>query len=141
MQHQVKVGVGLYILNNKRQLLLGLRQGAHGTGTWCAPGGHLEFNESFEQAAVREAWEETGLNIDPQTVKVAGVTNDIFPAEQKHYITIQLLATNPPKEAPQLMEPEKCKEWKWFDLKHLPENLFIPTRNFLKNYDLTQITV
>lgn len=35
MPGQVKVGVGLYILNNRNQLLLGLRRGAHGAGT-CA---------------------------------------------------------------------------------------------------------
>ena len=29
MPGQVKVGVGLYILNNRNQLLLGLRRGAH----------------------------------------------------------------------------------------------------------------
>lgn len=141
MQNQVKVGVGLYILNNKQQLLLGLRQGAHGAGTWCAPGGHLEFNESFEQAAVREALEETGLDINPQTVKVAGVTNDIFTAENKHYITIQLIAAHSPDTTPRLMEPEKCKEWRWFDLDKLPENLFIPTKNFLQNHNLLQISI
>lgn len=37
MPGQVKVGVGLYILNNRNQLLLGLRRGAHGAGTWSLP--------------------------------------------------------------------------------------------------------
>ena len=137
MPGQVKVGVGLYILNNRNQLLLGLRRGAHGAGTWCAPGGHLEFGESFEQAAVREALEETGLKIAPDTVKVAGVTNDIFSAENKHYITVQLVTECPVNAAPHLTEPEKCSEWRWFDLDNLPENLFIPTRNFLRNHNLS----
>lgn len=141
MPGQVKVGVGLYILNNRNQLLLGLRRGAHGAGTWCAPGGHLEFGESFEQAAVREALEETGLKIAPDTVKVAGVTNDIFSAENKHYITVQLVTECPVNAAPHLTEPEKYSEWRWFDLDNLPENLFIPTRNFLRNHNLSPSSI
>ena len=36
----VKVGLGLYILNDRGQVLLGLRKAKHGEGTWCPPGGH-----------------------------------------------------------------------------------------------------
>ena len=62
-ERQIGIGVGLYILNKNEQLLLGLRKSSHGCGTWCPPGGHLEYGESFEQAASRETLEETGLNV------------------------------------------------------------------------------
>ena len=74
----VKVGLGLYILNEKHQILLGLRKSAHGNGTWCPPGGHMEYGESFEAAGVRETREETGLEIEPKRLEIAGVTNDFF---------------------------------------------------------------
>ena len=32
------------------------------------------------------------------------------------------------------MEPDLCYEWKFFALKNLPEELFGPHRNILKNY-------
>jgi len=36
-----------------------------GLGTWAQPGGFLEVDETVNQAAVRETWEETGLLVEP----------------------------------------------------------------------------
>jgi 8-oxo-dGTP diphosphatase len=47
----------------------------------------LEFGETPEECAVREAHEETGLHV--VNVRLAGVTNDIFTAEKKQYLTLR----------------------------------------------------
>jgi ADP-ribose pyrophosphatase YjhB (NUDIX family) len=36
-----------------------------GKGWWAQPGGFLEVDETVNQAAIRETWEETGLLIEP----------------------------------------------------------------------------
>jgi len=128
----VKVGVGLYLINDNRQLLLGLRKSQHGNGTWCPPGGHLEYGESFEQAAVRETKEETSLEVNEKDVCVCGVTNDFFKESGRHYITVHLKAQKY-KGIPKICESDKCAEWRWFDLTSLPENLFLPAAQFLKS--------
>lgn len=38
---------------------------------WATPGGALDEGESFEQAAIRELWEETGIRIDAVGAPVA----------------------------------------------------------------------
>ena len=54
-----EIGVGIAIIE-KNKILLTKRQDYP---VWCIPGGHLSSGESFLDAAVREAKEETGLEI------------------------------------------------------------------------------
>lgn len=43
-----------------------LRRGIEpGIGSWAQPGGFLEVDETVNQAAIRETWEETGLIVEP----------------------------------------------------------------------------
>ncbi|CAM3830946.1 NUDIX domain-containing protein [Deinococcus frigens] len=52
-------GANVLVTDGQNRLLL-LRHG--GTGKWTLPGGVLEPGESYEQAAARELFEETGLS-------------------------------------------------------------------------------
>jgi len=122
-----KVGTGVFILNDKNQVLFQKRIGSHGANSWGLPGGHLEWQESFLENAIRETKEETDLDIE--NVEVLGVTNDIFKEEQKHYVTIYMKATKWSGE-PKIMETERCLEIGWFDLDKLPDPMFISDVNF-----------
>ncbi|MCG9562481.1 NUDIX hydrolase [Vibrio chagasii] len=128
MNNQVRVGVAAVIFREGR-ILLGERIGSHGANTWATPGGHLELGESIEECAQRETLEETGLEVG--AFKKLGFTNDIFEKECKHYVTLYVVATSSSGE-PQVMEPHQCKQWRWFDLDELPEPLFLPLVNLLK---------
>jgi 8-oxo-dGTP diphosphatase len=117
-----RVGVGVIVLRGGR-VLLGLRRGAHGAGTWALPGGHLEFGETVEQCAAREVHEETGLVVD--AVARGPYTSDVFACEGKHYVTLFVLAQATRGE-PALREPAKCAAWRWCRWSELPVPLFAP---------------
>lgn len=50
--------------NNKIQVLLERRGSSPEKHKWCIPGGHVEKNESPQEAAVRELKEECNINLD-----------------------------------------------------------------------------
>lgn len=131
MTRRPAVGVGV-IIRKDGNVLFGRRQGSHGAGTWSIPGGHLEWGETFEQCARREALEETGVTIT--NVRVAGVTNDRFAMEDKHYVTVFVVADWESGEATKREDQYELLEWRaWHDA---PEHLFLPLEHFRKQgYD------
>lgn len=124
-----QVGVGVIVLRD-RKVLLGLRRGSHGAGTWALPGGHLEFGESVEACAARETLEETGLVVEQ--FRPGPFTNDVMVAEDKHYVTLFVVAQVATGEV-QLREPQKCERWAWFDWSGLPEPLFQPLQTLKRS--------
>ncbi|RLI05849.1 NUDIX hydrolase [Candidatus Bathyarchaeota archaeon] len=61
------------LIEQNGKILLIKRKYEPGTGKWALPGGLVEFGETVEEAAIREAKEETGLNI--KIKKLLGVYN------------------------------------------------------------------
>ena len=122
-----EVGIGVCVRKDGK-ILLGKRKNSHGDGSWSFPGGHLEMFETWEDCAKREVLEETDLKI--KNTKFAGVTNDIFPEEEKHYITLFIIADYDSGEL-KTREPGKCSEWNWFSWEKLPQPLFLPINNLI----------
>jgi 8-oxo-dGTP diphosphatase len=120
-----EVGVGVLVLR-AGTVLLGLRRGSHGAGTWSPPGGHLEFGEDPVECARREAFEEAGIALGP--CQLIGVTNDLFEVERKHYVTL-FYAADLVSGVPTVKEPTKCDAWQWWPWTALPDNLFLPLRH------------
>ena len=56
----------------------------------------------------------------------------------KHYLNIGVKGTYKGGE-PKVMEPEKCKEWKWVSLEELPDNLFEGTELVINNFKKSSI--
>ena len=128
-----RVGIGVFIQNDKGEILLGLRKGSHGAGEWAFPGGHLEFGETVFQTAAREVKEETGLDVhDLSLISVADEMRYIK-TDNKHYLNLGVRAKYTGGE-PTLLEPDKCLEWRWFSLNALPEKILEGTSLIIRNY-------
>jgi 8-oxo-dGTP diphosphatase len=127
------VGLGVMILNENNEVLLMLRQGAHGAGEWSFPGGHVEFGDTLFETAKREVKEETDLDIDQ--FELVSVCDEFryIKTDGKHYVNLGVLGHYKGGE-PKNAEPHKCKEIGWFSLDELPKNLFEPTEISIQNH-------
>lgn len=128
-----KVGVGVLIFKDGN-VLLGKRKSAHGAGAFGGTGGHVEHMESFAECARRETQEETGIEIE--NIRFLCLTNFQTHAP-KHYIDIGLAADWASGE-PQVLEPEKCESWNWYDPEDLPTPLWEPVKNYLTSLNTGQ---
>ena len=127
MYNTANVGIAAVIENNEGKVLLGLRKSKLGDLTWGYPGGKLEKGEEIETCITREV-EETGMNL--KGMNFLGITNDVF-EDGNHFITIYM-KSNDIEGVPERIEPDKCLEWKYFSYDELPDNLFLPVKNWLR---------
>lgn len=95
---------------------------------WAIPGGFVDYGESVETAAIREAKEEIGLDI--QLLEQFHVYSDPSRDQRKHTISIVFLAAAQG-------EPEAgddAKHFQIFNLWQLPQNLCFDHGQILQDY-------
>jgi len=117
--------------NGHRQLLLSKRKDGYGSGQFTLPGGKQKPEESLQECAKRELWEETGLRL----VKARPVSFKIkrFLGRSLSVISIGVLTelyTGDPKNK----EEDQHTEWEWYDFDQLPSPLFEPTRIVISHF-------
>ena len=89
------VGVGALIVHNGKLVLV--KRGVEpDKGRWSIPGGAVELGEKVREAAVREAEEECGLDIeivvDRPMDEVDNIATDEEGKFRYHYVLLQFLA-------------------------------------------------
>ena len=132
-RHRVKFAVYL-IPRDGDKALLSLRQNTGWKDGWYSlVAGHVEAGEAAEQAMVREAKEEAGI--------------DVVPADLRHVYTMHRVADDATDEYVDVFfecrqwngeirntEPEKCGELRWTALDDLPDNTLKYIRHVLTHY-------
>lgn len=65
LSRSVAVAIQLHAIIDNEQYVLICKRGPEamgGAGKWCLPCGYLDWDESGEQAVIRELWEETNVS-------------------------------------------------------------------------------
>ncbi|MDI6703619.1 MAG: NUDIX hydrolase [bacterium] len=95
---------------------------------WAIPGGFVDYGESLEEAAKREAKEETGLDI--RLITQLHTYSD--PKRDPRFHTISTVFIAKANGVP--MASSDAKEVKVFDLSNLPKRLAFDHKNILQDY-------
>lgn len=95
---------------------------------WALPGGFVDYGESLEQAAVREAKEET--NLDVKLLSQMGAYSDPARDPRQHTISVVFIAeaVGTPEAA------DDAAEARLFKRSNLPEHLAFDHGKILQDY-------
>ena len=103
------------IIIKEGKILLIKRKNEPFKGMWAFPGGLIMDNETMEQCAVREAKEETGLDVKP--IRLIGVYSDPK-RDPRKVITAAYLCEIVGGE---VFASSDAEDIIWFDLDSVPE--------------------
>ncbi len=129
------VGVGAVIVQDGKLVLI--RRGVEpDKGKWSIPGGGVELGETVGDAAVREAKEECGLDIELFEDRPMDALDKMVPGEKGrlkyHYVLLQFLAR--PKGGT-LKPTSDATEARWVPLEEVERyNLTGSFRAFFKKH-------
>jgi 8-oxo-dGTP diphosphatase len=128
---QPRVGVGVLLVDERGRLLLTLRKLAPEADCWSIVGGKVDFLETVESCAVREALEEVGLKIAID--RLLCITDHLLPDERQHWVSPAFLGKILGGVV-QNCEPAKTREVRWFAMDELPPNLTMTAKNAIEAY-------
>lgn len=122
-------GAGVVVTDAAGRVLLGLSTG----GVWECPGGKREDGESWEETAVRELAEETGLSARPQQATLLAFLTDSAHGVTRVTAAVRVHAYT---GSPSVCEPRHIERWEWHErsaLSWLAEPLFTPSAQVLES--------
>lgn len=117
----IRVGSAVLIIEGDK-ILLGRRNKDPYFGRWVLPGGKIEYGETHQQAAIREAKEELGVEIEVIRLAGKGIYY-IFSTDEHRMIVYSIARLTEEKISPST----DISEARFF------------TRDELKNLDITPV--
>ena len=104
--------VGVFIFNRQGELLL--LKSHKWPGLYVVPGGHVELGERIEEAAIREAKEETGLDIyDLEFINFQQFIYDPAFWKHRHFVFFDYAAKT---DSTEVVLNDEAQEFVWIDL-------------------------
>lgn len=126
MDKPIYVAVAV-IITREGKILLGKRKNSYGAGSWGLPAGHLEHGETLIEGALRELKEETGVVASKEDLAFYTIVDAV--REDNHYVHVAFELRK--QVEVQLMEPEKCEGWEYFDRDELPDPIFVGNKGII----------
>ena len=118
------------LLINGNSVLFGCRQNTgFEDGAYHPPSGHLEQGESVVTALIREAKEEVGVSILPESVEFLHVMHNPSSGGRIAFF----FGVHAWEGDPENREPEKCNELRWFPLSSPPDHMIDYCRAALRH--------
>lgn len=124
--------VYLILRKGDEVLLLQRANTGYQDGKYSLVSGHLDGNELATVGLAREALEEAGVTVDPRDLRLVHTVHRLSrgtPNQER--IDLYFEATTWHGEVTNV-EPHKCSDLRWFDIKHLPTEMIPLVRNVLQ---------
>ncbi|MFJ4499134.1 NUDIX domain-containing protein [Streptomyces sp. NPDC088864] len=119
---------------NRVVLLQRSRNAKFAQGMWDLPVGKSEPGEPITETAVRELYEETGLTVKPESLKVAHIIHGARGVEAPNGFLTVVFAAHEWTGEPENREPRKHSQVRWIDVGTIPENFVDTTAGALHQY-------
>jgi 8-oxo-dGTP diphosphatase len=124
------VAVHLFFFKDNRVLLLRRFKTGWQDGNYSVPAGHVDAGETVTAASIREAREETGVDLLAENIKVVHVMHRKSEEERiDFFLTVSSWTGEITNQ-----EPHKCDDLRWFSPGALPVNLIPYVKQGLDNY-------
>jgi 8-oxo-dGTP diphosphatase len=131
MRHsRFPVAVHLFFMRDDSVLLLRRFNTGWEDGKYSVPAGHVEAGESVTAAAIREAGEEVGVDLQATDVQIVHVMHRHAEEERIDFFLHVRSWTGELTN----QEPQRCDDLAWYPLSSLPANVIPYVRQGLANY-------
>lgn len=130
MRNKYPVAVHIFFLREDLILLLRRFNTGYEDGNYSVVAGHVDAGETVTQAAMREAYEEVGVVLEPANLQIVHVMNRKSKDERiDFFIAVRHWdgeVTN--------HEPGKCDEVTWVPIDALPANTIPYVKSAIEAY-------